>query len=70
MGAGWVRVRLGAARKYTGVALCVAVGGAGPFRRGEGGWVWAGQGERASAERRARNTDSLLLPGQMPPTRL
>ena len=38
--------------------------------RGEGGWVWARGRGSAPQQRRAWNTDSLLLPGQMSPTRL
>ena len=42
-------------------------GGAGPLEGGRGGG-WAGAGGSAPQQRRAWNTDSLLLPGQMPPT--
>ena len=44
----------------------VAVGGAGPMEGG-GGVGGRGRGS-APQQRRAWNTDSLLLPGQMPPT--
>ena len=44
----------------------VAVGGAGPL---EGGGGVGGRGRGSTPQqRRAWNTDSLLLPGQMPPT--
>ena len=40
-------MRLGGARKYTGVEPSVAVGGAGPLE-GEGGWVGRVGGARLS----------------------
>ena len=54
-------MRLGAARKYTGVALC---GCGRRWPRGPPVGVGWGGGI-APQQRRAWNTDSLLLPGQM-----
>lgn len=58
-------MRLGGARKCTGVALC-GCGRSWPL----GGVREVGGPGRGSApqQRRAWNTDSLLLPGQMSPT--
>ena len=64
VGIGWVRAAGGGEEVYWCGPL--AVGGAGPLEGGGGG---GGRGRGSvPQQRRAWNTDSLLLPGQMPPT--